>query len=436
METLTHSRLRAQEDALKRAFVLNGFTLFDDSSAPEIVVSQWAFSSFDRPQSASRKTMLLEDGSYALRSDLLSAQLPAIKAVLPGKVVCAGTVYDGADASQPQHRVLQAVWTAPSLPLCQWQRLANLIAAEAFGLNANVQIQTVGNGALEAKVDVADKSFALFTAGKATSLACALLSCNDMEAWIIEVDVDAIAMTVYDIPSRDELYSPLLDALTALKDDGANYGDSDAVRAANILRGMGFNEYFGLHAYEADCYKKMNMIQEAWDTNDRGIQLVEPIGTLSGLPTVLTPALEEALAANWKAGNEKCMIFELRHIFLPGRNGAAPTEKIALAMGAYGPDVDKIAWRRTMDAFFTKFGIKNHFFIPLPPGAAPAYHPADGWLLMDQNMKYQEGNFGSISPIALANHGIGTQAFMAMLEFAPLEKKAAEEFGFIAPELM
>ena len=37
---------------------------------------------------------------------------------------------------------------------------------------------------------------------------------------------------------------------------------------------------------------------------------------------------------------------------------------------------------------------------------AIAYDQTDTWLLMDEKMRYLEGNYGGISPIALNNHGI------------------------------
>ena len=436
MEKLTHFPLRAQEDALKRALISGGFTLLDDDVAPEIESPEWAIELFKRAQGASRKPIMLEGGRYALRSELLAAQLSRIQGTTPCKAFSAGTVYDGRDADHPAHRVIQGVWVADSLPMRECTRFGELLVENVFGIGATTSIEGVGNVEVVISATVDGKTFPFATAGQATSMARALLGIagTNAAAWFFEIDVDGIAMAMFDIGSREELYSPLMANLSTNVDNTPTFGSLYPSRAQNILRKLGFCEYRGLSAYEADCYKKMNMIQEAWDTNNVGVQLDEPLGAYSGLPTVLTPALEEALATNWKAGEDECRIFEIRHIFLPGRAGADPVEKVALSFGAYGPEIDKVAWRTLVDKFLTDFGIENHFFIPLPPGKAPAYHPADGWLLMDQNMTYLESNFGSISPIALANHGIGTQAFMAQFEFAPLEKKAIEEFNFVLPD--
>lgn len=436
MEKLTCFPLRAQEDALKRTLILDGFTLLDDDVAPEIEKPDWAIELFKRPQGASRKPIMLEGGRYALRSELLAAQLSRIQGAIPHKAFSAGTVYDGRDARHPARRVIQGVWIADSLPMRKASRFGELLVESIFGIGATVDSKEVESGAMVITASVDGKTLPFSIAGKATEMARALLGIagTNATAWFFEIDIDEITMTLNSYETRDELYSPIMSQLRQNEDNTSTFGRLYVSRASNLLRKQGFCEFRGFHVYESDCYKKMNMIQEAWDTNNVGVQLDEPLGSFSGLPTVLTPALEEALAANWKAGEEACRIFEMRHIFVPGRAGADPIEKVALSFGGYGPELDKTAWRKIVDEFFTGFGIDNHFFIPLPPGKAPAYHPADGWLVMDQNMTYLECNFGSISPVALVNHGIGTQAFMAQFELAPLEEKAIEEFDFVFPD--
>ncbi len=435
MEKLTHFPLRAQEDALKRALILGGFTLIDDDTAAEVEPLDWAIQIFDRPSEMLRKPIVLENGSWALRSELLAAQLSTIGRTTPFKVFSCGSVYDGRDAAHPRHRVIQGVWADKEIPLREGARFGELLVENVFGLGAKVSNATTYGKSFAIEVTLDDTTFTLATVGEATPIARALMGITDAECtvWIFEIDIDQVTMAVYGFESRDQLFSPLVSDLKKHTSDQSTFGELYFSRASNELRKRGFCEFSGLAVYEDDCYVKMNMIQEAWDTNNRGMQLDEPLGSYSGLPTVLTPALEEALAANWKAGEKKCLLFEIRHIFLPNALGK-PIEKVALAFGGYAPGLDKVGWRKLVDSFLTDFGIANHFFIPLPAGKAPAYNPADGWVLMDQNMAYLESNFGSISPVALKNHGIETDAFMAMFEFEPIAKKAAEDFDFVPPD--
>ena len=50
-------------------------------------------------------------------------------------------------------------------------------------------------------------------------------------------------------------------------------------------------------------------------------------------------------------------------------------------------------------------------------------------------MTYLDGNCGHISPKALANYRIGTDAFMAQFELDTIERKARSEYGFVPYEL-
>ena len=99
----------------------------------------------------------------------------------------------------------------------------------------------------------------------------------------------------------------------------------------------------------------------------------------------------------------------------------------------YSRQVDRISFRKEVDAFLTELGIRNHYFISTT--MAIAYDITDCWLVLDEKPNYLGGNFGGVSPIAEKNHGIGTYAFMAQLELQPLEKKTAEEYVFVPNEL-
>lgn len=438
MEKLTHFPLHAQEDAIKRALILGGFTLIDDGCAEEVETPDWAIQLFDRPEGKAVQPIYLEDGKYTLRSELLAAQLSSIGSNLPIKAFSAGKTYDANDPAHPCYTHVQGIWAEKDIPLNEYLRFGTLLAENVFGIGTTTELKTAENGSVDVVVTVGKKSFTFATTGRASALARALLGIQDdgVSVWVFDINVDNVTMAVNDIKTRDDLFSPLMSKLSKYRDNDSTFGRLYYSRAANTLRSMGFCEFSGLKVYEEDCYKKMNMIQESWDRNNAGMQLVEPLGKFTGIPTVLVPALQEALAANWKAGEKECRIFEIGHIFLPGIAGAAPIEKTALVMGAYGPDMDANSWKGIIDQFLNEFGIERHYFIPLPPGQAPAYNPMAGWVIMDENMKYLESNFGAISPVALKNHGIDTDAFMVQFEFEPIEAKAMEEFDFTPPDYL
>lgn len=434
MKQTTHHPLSITEDAIKRALILNGFTLYDDGCACEIEEPEWAISLFDAPDSMKAKPIYLENGDYALRSELLAAQLPHFKKTLPIKTFSTGKVYDAADCQRCGLNRIEGILALESLNLREYERFWTAVVEDAYGLEASAKLVALGKDIYSVQMILHDTSYELAVSGKAGALARALLGLgtNDADAWIFIIDIDALTIALFDFKGREELYDPIMSKLQQHTENAISTGNMHKRRAYSLLRKLGFAEFRGLDAYESDCYKKMNMIQESWDSNNDGMQLVEPLKTYTQLPTVLTPALEDALAINYKAGETSCRIFEMRHIFLPDKTGEAPVEKIALSFGAYGPDLDKVTWKKLVDQFLTDFGISNHFFIPTD--LAIAYDTSDCWLIMDENMNYLESNCGTISPIARENHGIEVPAFMAQFEFAPLEKKAEEESNFTPPE--
>ncbi|MBO4352133.1 MAG: hypothetical protein J5818_01420, partial [Eggerthellaceae bacterium] len=266
MEKLTYFPLRAQEDALKRAFILSGFSLVDDDLAPEVETPDWAIEIFKHREGKSRKPILLEGGAYALRSELLAAQLVNIQGAVPCKAFSCGSVYDGNDTTHPRRRIIQGVWIARDLSVRECTRFCDQLVENVLGIGAKAEVAMAGNASIMVNACIDDRSFAFAVAGKASPMARALLGIveADVEAWFFEVCVDDVAMAVYGIDSRDELYSPLYSKLAAYEGDTPTFGNLYVSRASNVLRKLGFNEFSGLAVYEDDCYKKMNMIQEAW----------------------------------------------------------------------------------------------------------------------------------------------------------------------------
>lgn len=436
MEKMTRHPLRATEDALKRALILNGFSIADCGTNPEMEIASWGIPLFDEPDYLHCSPVLMEGGKYALRSELLASSLSGIKGQLPLKTFSVGRVFDAADKNHADKKRLEGIVALQEkLEIRHIKRMWQAIAKEAFGIQASVCVQPAEKNAYSITASVGDKEFPLAYIAHANALAKALLSAIPANAyvWIFAIDIDAVTMAVYDIESREVLYSPLVPYLKRIESTQPLMGDPYYTAAASALQELGFVEFSGQKVYEADCYKKMNMFQGAWDKNNKGVQLAEPLGELTGMPTVLTPALEEALAANYKAGVESAMLYEFGHIFMPQEN-EAPLEKISLSFGCYGPNMDNNTFRVLMDKFFTMVGFKNHFFIPIP-GKAIAYNDACVFIVMNQYMQYQETNFGGISPKALENHGIGVSAWMAQLEFSNAIKPTLEkEFNFIPSE--
>lgn len=429
MGTTYRHPLRAAEDMLKRALLAEGFRLVDDGRTRELQESEWGFAAWRGAGPEEGAPLSVEDEGWQLRATLLPALLPRF-AGEPGCAFAVGRVYDACDEAHPCRTRIEGVLACGDPVAAQvaaaWERIARL----AFGIEAAGEVRALGDGAFAVEAQVGGAVFSLARIVRPSAPARSLLGmASDEERALFSIDVDEVACGFFGLAGRDELYSPIMGALRRVEDASATVGDAHRAHAADLLRARGFCEFSGQKLYEEGCYRKMNMIQESWDANNDGVRLARPLGEATGLPTVLTPALEEALAANWRAGEAECRIFEFGHIFLPGKGGAAPSEKLSLSIGAYGGGIDKRSWKAFVDGFLADLGIRNHFFIPTD--RAIAYDTSDCWLVMDERMRYLDGNFGTISPKARTNHGIGAPAFMAQFEFESLERKIEEELAFV-----
>lgn len=435
MSNLKRYPLFSVADSLKRAFVLSGFQLCDNCESSEIINAEQALiTAFDMPETSRPEPIYLEDGGFALRSDLLIPQLSSMRGTLPICSAAIGRIYDKKGGTYPAHLFLQGVYANRDISFKEYKSIWEQIIQELYGVTACVKLEPLKKEQFQIIIQNEDDEFTFGYTGPAGWFAKTLLGTDlpEVTTWIFSIDIDAVAIHDLSLENREELYSVLQKDLKKCDSSSPAYGNSFINKAGNLLRKRGYLEFCGSKLYEDDAYLKMNMIQESWDKNNKGVTLMEPIGNKTGLPTVLTPSLEEALSLNYKAGEETVKIYEIGHIFRP-KSGAKPRERISLSIGAYGPEIDKKSFRMEIDQFLTELGISNHFFFPTD--MAIAYDITDCWLVLDEKLHYLEGNLGGISPIAEKNHGIGIHAFMAQFELEPLEEKASVEYAFVPNEL-
>lgn len=437
MERISQHPIRSKIDALTSALVMEGFALHDDGGTSEIVDADWLFSLSEQTGFDRKLPILLEEeGRYALRTNLLAAQLADMARAGMPRAFAVGRVYDGADDAVPAHWVVEGVAIEDGFVARSWEHTWTRIAQALYGLGAQARLRPLDGCAYEVACEKGGEGFAFARMAKASRIARTLLGISDEggEAWVFSIDVDGLALRDAGCPDRTALYSPCVSYLDRFGDDKPAAGSAFIHRAANVMRARGYREFFGVGLYEQDAYRKMNMIMEAWDLNNRGALLQKPFSAFTRVPTVLTPSLQNALEANFEAGEQEARIFEIAHHYVLERVGAEPILKTSLSFGAYGPGIDRAGFRADVDAVLSELGIANHFFIPTD--MAIPYDPSDCWVLLDERMQYLGGNFGSICQKALDAHGIGVPAYMAQLELQPLERKAAEELRFVAPETL
>ena len=436
MGRITQHPIRSKLGALTRALVANGFTPHDDRSASEIESVDWAFALYETPDFQSKRRIALEeDGRYTLRTNVLATQLDTMRGPLPLRTFCIGRTFDGNDAAIPAHWTIEGIIVEDEFSAALWSRRWTRIAQEVYGISAKARLVALDARTYQVECEAEGSTFALAHLGKASGIVRTLLGLayGSASAWVFTIDVDELARRACDAPSRTALYSPVVSFLEQFEDDVPTPGDSFASIAADVLRSHEYREFYGPGLYPQDAYQKMNMIMESWDLNNRGALLQQPFGNFTRVPTVLTPSLEDALEANYKAGEACAKVFEINHHYVLQAVGTKPLLKTSLSFGAYGPDLDRATFRTEVDTILTELGVKNHFFIPTD--MAIPYDPTDCWVILDEHMQYLDGNFGSICQKARDAHGIGVPAYMAQIEIPAIERKSAEETAFVPNEL-
>lgn len=433
MEPITKYPLYAIQDKLVRAFALHGFTVTDCEAKREMLESSQSFDALAHVAAPAPVSLL--DGSYILRSSLLPTALADMKNSLPIYNIAVGRTYRADDGIYPAHSTIEGLIASDDISNADLNRIFTNVVKEAFGITTAFTLEPAEVGISNLVITRGEETLILGQFGPAAWLTKTILGTDSsaVKTYVFIIDVDAVAMAELGLADRADLYSVKNAYLSSKECACPSFGESFPNKARNILRNKAFREFVGRRFYEDGCYKKMNMIQESWDTNNAGVTLTTPIEDRTQIPTVLTPSLEEALAENFKDGVEAVKLFEIGQIYKPPVNGAEPMDILSISFGAYGTDMDKLKFRGIVDSFLTELGISNHFFFPTT--MAIAYDLTDCWLVLDEKPGYLGGNFGSISPIARANHSIEAPAWMCQLEVPLLEAKAASEYGFVPNEL-
>lgn len=428
---LRHPLLQAVND-LKRAFVLNEFVLLDHSMHPEIEKEDFSVPLFMEPEDASLPPIpLLENGSYALRTRLLPGRLSSIPKGAPLRAVTCGKVFDASDKEHPEHMRLEGIVAQPDLRINSYTLIWDRIAEGTLGIGSRAKLEQIGKKTYQIKIiDRAGIIYQLGWTGEAKWLTSEYLGTNQpgIKTWVFIIDADTFAMQLHTIDNRHSLYTSDVSALSAYRSNEMSVGNTIEERASDVLRSLGYTEFIGPTIYEAGAYKKMNMFQDEWDKNNKGVPLTWKTSEQDALRTVLAPSLEDALAKNFKAGNKDVRIFETGHIFLPkGRHDKdkTPYEKLSLSVGAYGPEMDYETFTQEVKKILDGLGVKIHYFVETE--AAIAYYAKECSLIMSRMGGYLFGNFGQISPKAQRNYGIGVPAYMAQFELEPLEMDALSE---------
>jgi hypothetical protein len=410
-------------DKAKLAFDQLGFHLVDNGEKCEIEKAGISFATWKEPAEFfawQSEPLKLRDGHTVLRPRLLPARLLKHGRRPPFRLLSFGRVYKK-DKDFPLHHHLEGIAIEEGLSLDIWQKLWSTLAVKLFGEDTSASFEEVGEQSYRVSVQKADgkRPFELAYTGQTSTKTQDVCNSPVLPGWVFVIDVDQLALQYFSVTKLSEFYQNDVAFLSKFANNEPTYGESIVCTAVDALRKMGYQETCGAVLYSNDVYKKMNMIQEAWDKNNQGYPLVESLGNLTATRTVITPAIEEVMGFNYKHGQKALRVFEVGHIYLPRDQHILPKEHLAASMGAYGPGVTIESFAQEVIAFLAAMGIDKPKFVPT--GMASAYKWNECQVIMSNDDDYLQSNFGQIHRTAARNHGIGVAAYMANFELKALE---------------
>lgn len=419
-------------DKIKRALCTNGFQLVDDGKIPEVELAETAYNTWEEPECDFdwlNDRISFQDGKTVFRTRLLPGLVEHMKKagnISKDRIFSFGRVYHKQDTLKPMHSHIEGLYCLKAFTTDEEWYLWKNVGEELFGLGTEVWFVPVGEDShkIVFKDIRGNKEYIIGYVGAASDQLIQEYGCGNESEWrVFVIDVDKYATEVLDLDNREELYCVDSKILEQYECNESSAGKTYANRVADVLRRLGYLEFVGETIHPDGIYKKMNMIQDSWDSNNNPYALDEPLGEATALRTVLTPSMEEALAVNYKKGNKEVYLFEIGHIYLPVKGESLPKEQLAVSIGAYGPDVTEESFAEDMGKILTNIGIIGEMLATTDQ--AIAYKKGTCKLLISSEFKYLDGNFGGISPIACENFGIGCEAFMAQIELAAPEAEAA-----------
>ena len=153
------------------------------------------------------------------------------------------------------------------------------------------------------------------------------------------------------------------------------------------------------------------------------VDIVNPLGEdYSVMRTTSLNGMLTSLATNYNRRNKNVRLYELGNVYLPKALPLTelPEERMQFTLGMYG-DGDFFSMKGVVEEFFEKVGL--HKKETYDPNAGKTYlHPG-----RQANIIYDGtvvGYLGEVHPDIADNYGIGTRAYIAVIDMPEIVKKA------------
>ena len=173
-------------------------------------------------------------------------------------------------------------------------------------------------------------------------------------------------------------------------------------------------------------FDKLLLAQD--DVLRKTVTIANPLGEdFSVMRTTSLNGILTSLATNYNRRNKDVRLYELGNIYLPHEVPVTqlPDERMQFTLGMYG-EGDFYTMKGVIEEFFTCIGMKKKV-IYNPEAGKPFLHPGRQALIIYEGKTV--GFLGELHPQVADNYGIGTRAYVAVLDmpevlpFATFDRK-------------
>ncbi|MCI5936504.1 MAG: phenylalanine--tRNA ligase subunit beta [Eubacterium sp.] len=202
---------------------------------------------------------------------------------------------------------------------------------------------------------------------------------------------------------------------------GISFQKSIQNMARNVVEQYGFSEGMTYSFESPKVFDKL-LVPEGSELRN-AIEISNPLGVdYSIMRTSSLNGMLSSLATNYNHRNKNVRLYELANVYLPKALPLTelPDERMMLTLGMYGKG-DFFDMKGCVESIFKKIGVKEYVSYE-PNDDRPFLHPgrrAD--ILIGEDCV---GFLGEVHPEVADNYGIGTKAYVAVLDVEILAKKA------------
>ena len=191
--------------------------------------------------------------------------------------------------------------------------------------------------------------------------------------------------------------------------------------ARDIAEFCGFSQGMTYSFESPKVFDKLRIPQDS--PLRRTVEIMNPLGEdYSIMRTTSLNGMLTSLATNYNRRNKNVRLYELGNIYLPKALPLTelPEERMQFTLGMYG-DGDFFSMKGVVEEFFEKIGM-NQKEVYDPNSGKPYLHPG-----RQANIIYDGtvvGYLGEVHPDIADAYGIGTKAYVAVLDMPEIVKRA------------